>query len=107
LSQSRANLKEVAENLRKLLQKALWHTQRQYALSQQVVMPLMVMNEKLNTFRTLQDLPPAVTSFWCRFNWHTWTKWSAVEHNNHSIWARQNRYCVHCYALQQKKWQVA
>lgn len=39
------------------------------------------MNEKLNTFRTLQDLPPAVTSFWCRFHIHTWTKWSAVEHN--------------------------
>jgi hypothetical protein len=72
-----------------------------------VELPRLVMNEKLNTFRTLQDLPPAVTSFWCRFNWHTWTKWSAVDHNSHSMWARQNRFCIHCHALDQKKWQVA
>jgi hypothetical protein len=64
------------------------------------------MNEKLNTFRALQELPPAVTSVWCRLNWHNWTKWGDVEHSNHSIWARQNRFCVHCNAFEQKKWEV-
>lgn len=65
------------------------------------------MNEKLNTFRTLQELPPAVTSFWCRFKIHNWTKWSDVESSNSSIWARQNRFCVHCNAFDQQKWQIS
>jgi len=64
------------------------------------------MNEKLNTFRALQELPPVVTSFWCRFNWHTWTKWGSVESSNSTIWARQNRFCVHCNTFEQKKWEV-
>ncbi len=67
----------------------------------------MAMNEKLNTFRALQELPPAVTSFWCRFNIHNWTKWGAVESSNSSIWARQHRFCVHCNTVDQKKWQVS
>ena len=65
----------------------------------------MAMNEKLNTFRALQELPPAVTSIWCRFNLHNWTKWSAVESSNSSIWSRQHRYCVHCNTADEKKWQ--
>ncbi len=66
----------------------------------------MVMNEKLNTFRTLQELPPAVTSFWCRFKLHNWTKWGDVISSNSTIWARQHRYCVHCNTVEEKKWQV-
>ena len=62
------------------------------------------MNEKINTWRSLQDLPPIVTSFWCRFNWHTWTKWSEVERK--SMWARQHRYCIHCNSVDQKKWEA-
>lgn len=65
------------------------------------------MNEKLNTYRALKDLPPAETSFWCRFNIHNWTKWSDIEHKSHSMWATQNRWCVHCNTFEQKKWQVA
>jgi hypothetical protein len=66
----------------------------------------MAMNEKLNTFRALQELPPAVTSFWCRFNWHNWTKWGPVESSNSTIWARQNRFCIHCNTFEQKKWEI-
>ena len=64
------------------------------------------MNEKLNTHRALKDLPLAQTSLLCRFNIHTWTKWSEVQTSNSSIWARQNRFCVHCNTFQQKKWEV-
>lgn len=57
------------------------------------------MNEKLNTWRKLQDLPLAVTSFWCRFNLHTWTKWSEPIDPNRSIFIIQTRSCVHCNKL--------
>ena len=64
------------------------------------------MNEKINTWRKLQELPPAVTSFWCRFNLHTWTKWSDPVNPSHSIWCTQTRYCVHCNSISYKRWQV-
>jgi hypothetical protein len=63
------------------------------------------MNEKLNTFRALQELPPAVTSFWCRFGIHNWTKWSDVQSSNSTIWARQHRYCIHCNSVNEKRWE--
>ena len=56
------------------------------------------MNEKTNTWRSLQDLPPAVTSFWCRFNWHNWEKWSdKVIHKDgsYTYW-NQDRKCTDC-----------
>ena len=34
------------------------------------------MNELENTARILKDEKPLVTSFWCRFGWHTWEQWS-------------------------------
>ncbi len=64
------------------------------------------MNEKINTWRTLQELPPAVTSFWCRFNWHIWTKWSDPASPTHSIFTTQVRYCIHCNSVDHKKWQT-
>jgi hypothetical protein len=63
------------------------------------------MNEKLNTFRALQELPPVVTSFWCRFGIHNWTKWSDVQSSNSTIWARQHRYCIHCNSVDEKRWE--
>ena len=63
------------------------------------------MNEKVNTWRALQDLPPAVSSFWCRFNWHTWTKWSDPVTSNYSPYTKQVRYCIHCNTVETKKWQ--
>jgi hypothetical protein len=64
------------------------------------------MNEKINTWRTLQDLPPAVTSFWCRFNRHTWTKWSDPVTPQHSLYASQTRVCIHCNTQDYKKWMI-
>ncbi len=63
------------------------------------------MNEKINTWRTLQELPPAVTSFWCRFKWHNWSKWSDPITNNSTIWTRQYRFCIHCNIVNEKMWQ--
>lgn len=34
---------------------------------------------KENTFRALRDEELLVTSFLCRFNWHTWTKYREPE----------------------------
>jgi hypothetical protein len=62
------------------------------------------MNEKTNTWRALQELPPAVTSFWCRFNLHSWTKWSEPVSPGHSAFTRQHRYCIHCNTQDRKKW---
>ena len=55
--------------------------------------------EEENTFRILKDLAPAVTSFWCRFGWHSWTQWSApVElRGGHTDKFRLNRYCIYCH----------
>jgi hypothetical protein len=64
------------------------------------------MNEKTNTWRALQDLPPVVTSFWCRFHWHNWTKWSDVQSSNSTIWAQQHRYCIHCNSVDEKRWET-
>jgi len=34
---------------------------------------------KENTFRALREEELLVTSFWCRFGWHTWTKYREPE----------------------------
>ena len=60
------------------------------------------MNEKINTWRALQNLPPAVTSFWCRFKLHSWTKWSEPVTPSHSSYTRQYRYCIHCNTQNRK-----
>ena len=64
------------------------------------------MNESTNTWRALQELPPAVTSFWCRFNLHTWTKWSNPVQQSHSIFVSQTRCCIHCNSQDYKRWAV-
>lgn len=62
------------------------------------------MNEKINTWRTLQELPPAVSSVWCQFNWHTWTKWSDPQKN--SIYSTQTKMCIHCNRQKTKRWEI-
>jgi len=37
------------------------------------------MNEQENTFRILSEEPLLVTSFWCRFGLHNWTKYREPE----------------------------
>jgi|FreactTroBogLake_1042271.scaffolds.fasta_scaffold00557_16 hypothetical protein len=50
--------------------------------------------EKENVFRVLKDEPLLVTSFWCRFGWHRWLKWS--EPKKDGIHAVQTRTCSSC-----------
>jgi hypothetical protein len=56
------------------------------------------MNEKLNTFRALKEEDLLVTSRWCRFGWHTWTKYREPERVRSGIYTvtRQTRRCGSC-----------
>ena len=53
---------------------------------------------KENTFRALREEELLVTSFWCRFGWHTWTKYREPEIVRESIYKRtiQERRCGSC-----------
>lgn len=42
------------------------------------------MNEKQNTFRILKDETPLMTSVWCRFGIHNWTKWDEGRQGKHT-----------------------
>ena len=59
------------------------------------------MNEKENTFRTLKDQPLAVSSLWCYFGVHNWSKYTEVmkrvEGGYHIDY--QTRHCIHCNKL--------
>lgn len=55
------------------------------------------MNEVENTARALKDQDPLVTSFWCRFGWHTWTKWGKpYQPDKHRDVNIQSKVCTHC-----------
>jgi hypothetical protein len=53
---------------------------------------------KENTFRALRDEELLVTSFWCRFGWHTWTKYREPELVREGIYKLtiQERRCGSC-----------
>ena len=54
--------------------------------------------EKENVFRTLRDEELLVTSFWCRFGIHKWTKFKDPERIKEGIWEYtvQKRSCASC-----------
>jgi hypothetical protein len=60
--------------------------------------------EKENTFRALRDQDLLVTSKWCKFGFHRWTKWRrhsaspSLEYRNGGYCRKYvfERYCVHC-----------
>ena len=59
--------------------------------------------EKENTFRALRDEPLLMTSFWCIFGIHKWTRYTDSErvgltYKNGAYHAvmRQEKRCVHC-----------
>lgn len=66
--------------------------------------------EEENTFRTLKNQLPLVTSKWCKFGIHVWTKWHhgvEAEIRDPTTSTRKryslipmNRYCVHCNDIQ-------
>jgi len=56
------------------------------------------MNEQENTFRILTEEPLLVTSFWCRFGLHKWTKYSEPEVIRRAVYKLtvQRRMCASC-----------
>lgn len=55
--------------------------------------------EKENTFRALRDEDLIVTSFWCRFGIHRWTKWrepTLLVKDGYRKFMKQERRCAHC-----------
>ena len=55
------------------------------------------MNEVENTARILKDEIPLVTSFLCRFGWHTWEQWSkAYQPNKNNDKYIQTKTCACC-----------
>lgn len=60
------------------------------------------MNEKENTARILKEQPLLVTNFFCRFGWHSWTKWNEPK-KDIGYDPIQLRTCVHCNAYDIRK----
>ena len=60
--------------------------------------------EKENVFRTLREEDLLVTSFWCRFGWHKWTKYRDPERIKEGIWdyTVQRRCCASCNIANRK-----
>lgn len=60
------------------------------------------MNEKENTFNTLANKPLLVSSFWCKFGFHNWEKWSDIKVACKPGYSQltmeiQERYCSSCH----------
>lgn len=54
---------------------------------------------KENTFRTLKGKELLMTSLWCRFGWHNWTKYNEPEEARDSTFVKltvQTRRCGSC-----------
>jgi hypothetical protein len=59
------------------------------------------MNEVENTARILADKPLLVTSRWCAFGIHNWTKWGKPQHRKEGGYEvdYQTRACDSCGEL--------
>jgi len=59
---------------------------------------------KENTFRALREEELLVTNFWCRFGWHTWTKYREPEIVREGIYKLkiQERRCGYCNVTNRK-----
>lgn len=62
-------------------------------------------SEEENTFRILKDEDPIVTSKWCFWGFHKWTKWDNTNrHNNYKeAWIVQKKVCIHCNDFKERK----
>lgn len=63
------------------------------------------MNEEENTFRVLKGDDPLVTSRWCSFGFHKWTKWDNTKEvrtykGNYIV---QVKKCAHCADFKERK----
>lgn len=64
------------------------------------------MNEKENTIRILRDETLLVTSFWCKFKIHKWTKWNKATTKSDvfgKTFIFQERTCASCGRLEISK----
>jgi hypothetical protein len=61
--------------------------------------------EEENTFRVLKDEDPIVTSMWCWWGLHKWTKWdnSNQSRDYRDSWVIQRKTCVHCNDFKERK----
>lgn len=62
-------------------------------------------DEKENTFRALKDEPLLVTSRWCKWGFHKWTRWAILNDKKQKsemgyTVIELQRYCIHCGRLQ-------
>ena len=58
---------------------------------------------KENTFRALREEELLVTSFWCSFGWHKWTKYSdpeVIRQGPYKLTIQQRR-CASCNIAKQ------
>lgn len=62
--------------------------------------------DKENTFRALKDQDLIATGRWCKFGFHTWTKWlNGDQFRNFAgrKWLIQRRECIHCNDFQERQ----
>ena len=62
-------------------------------------------SEEENTFRILKDEEPIITSKWCFWGFHKWTKWNNTKRNENyrEAWIIQTKVCVHCNDFKERK----
>lgn len=59
-------------------------------------------DEQENMWRTLKGDEQVVSSVWCTFNFHKWTKWALVEKSKYSSGfdyyedSLLKKTCIHC-----------
>jgi hypothetical protein len=60
--------------------------------------------EEENTFRALRDESLLVTSFWCKFGIHTWTKYNVatIIEDYRCEKTIQDRHCASCNTYDRK-----
>lgn len=61
--------------------------------------------EEDNTFRVLKGDDPLISSRWCWWGIHTWTKWNneKVVKTYHDSYVIQRKECAHCGDFTERK----
>jgi hypothetical protein len=52
--------------------------------------------DKENTIRALRDQPLAVSSWKCRWGWHTWSRWGEPKADSYRLYMIQEAECIYC-----------
>jgi hypothetical protein len=59
--------------------------------------------DKENTVRALQNKPLAVSSWSCRWGWHTWSRWCEPKPDSYRVYQVQESECIHCNTKKVKR----